>query len=205
MKLSESRNVPPQDQKVEFEKAILNELDHLYRFALSLTRHENDAEDLVQEVCLKAVRGFERFRAGTKFRAWLFTIMRNTFYSQWRMKRGAPDTKLLGDFSNFSFYASALADRDRMPELVDARGMIDSTKLLDLVEDEVAHAVEALPPEFREVIFLCDVEAFSYSEISKILGVPLGTVRSRLARGRGTLQKLLWGYAQRKGWFKVSP
>jgi len=189
-----------QGDRGEFKNLILENLNGLYGFALSLTRNTADANDLVQEASLRAWRSFHQFKPGTNLKAWLFTILKNTFINEYRRKKRSPEKVSLDDEENFSFYAKAQAQltaegKHSVP------GALDPSKLEEVLGDEVHEALYALPEEYREAIVLSDVQDLSYADIAKVLNVPIGTVRSRLARGRSMLQKLLWDYANSKGLF----
>lgn len=183
----------------EFQVIALKHLDALYRHALSLTRHQSDAEDLVQEAFLKAFRSFHQFERGTNLKAWLFKILRNTFIGDYRRKQKIQDRTLSEEAAEFSFYAAAQEEAKKSSNSLPLEEALATSRLEHVLGDEVSKALDSLSEEFREVIFLCDVQEFSYQEISRILEVPIGTVRSRLARARGSLQKLLWDYAVQKG------
>jgi RNA polymerase sigma-70 factor (ECF subfamily) len=164
----------------------------LYAAALRMTRNPADAEDLVQETYLRAYRGFEGFREGTNLKAWLYKILTNTFINQYRAKKRRPEQVDLDDTEEFYLYRRMggleAAAADRTPE----------TELLDQIPDaEVKEALEAIPEQFRMAVILADIEGFSYKEIAEILDVPIGTVMSRIHRGRRALQKRLWDYAER--------
>ncbi len=166
-------------------------LDALYRSALRLTRKPEDAEDLVQETYLRAYRYRNRFKPGTNEKAWLFTIMTNVFRNRLR-QRPAPSEPLDQPGTDFSIYDQLR--REGMPvhlmspeEIIVERGF----------GDEVKHALEELPLPMRMVVVLVDVEDFSYKEVASILGIKIGTVMSRLHRGRQALQKKLWEYSGR--------
>jgi RNA polymerase sigma-70 factor, ECF subfamily len=166
-------------------------LDALYRSALRLTRKPEDAEDLVQETYLRAYRYRNRFKPGTNEKAWLFTIMTNVFRNKLR-KRPAPEDSIDQPGTDFDIYEQMR--RDGMPvhlmspeEIIVDRGF----------GDEVKHALEELPVPMRMVVVLVDVEDFSYKEVASILGIKIGTVMSRLHRGRQALQKKLWEYSGR--------
>jgi RNA polymerase sigma-70 factor (ECF subfamily) len=166
-------------------------LDALYRSALRLTRKPEDAEDLVQETYLRAYRYRNRFKAGTNEKAWLFTIMTNVFRNKLR-KRAAPEDPIDQPGTDFDIYDQMR--RDGMPvhlmspeEIIVDRGF----------GDEVKRALEELPVPMRMVVVLVDVEDFSYKDVASILGIKIGTVMSRLHRGRQALQKKLWEYSGR--------
>jgi RNA polymerase sigma-70 factor (ECF subfamily) len=163
----------------------------LYAAALRMTRNAADAEDLVQETYLRAYRGFEGFREGTNLKAWLYKILTNTFINTYRAKKRRPDQVDLGEVEDFYLFrrlggleAAAAA---RTPE----------AQVLDAMPDaEVKEALEAIPEQFRMAVILADIEGFSYKEIAEILEVPIGTVMSRIHRGRKQLQQRLWDYAE---------
>ncbi|HEY6957386.1 MAG TPA: sigma-70 family RNA polymerase sigma factor [Candidatus Limnocylindria bacterium] len=176
-----------------FETEALSFLDALYRTALRMTRSEADAEDLVQETYIRAFRFRDQFTPGTNLKAWLFRILTNTFINSYRRRQSQPEFTELDDVDEFSLYrrmtggpaASASPD----PESEFLNGLVDS---------EVKDALADLPEKFRSVVLL-DVEGFSYKEIAEMLGIPIGTVMSRLHRGRKFLQKRLYDLAQERG------
>src|SRR5436309_1888734 len=162
----------------------------LYSAALRMTRNPADAEDLVQETYLKAYRGFEGFQEGTNLKAWLYKILTNTFINAYRSRKRRPEQTDVEDVEDLYLYRrlggleGAAAGRSAEEELLD-----------HLTEAEVKEAVEALPEQFRIAVLLADVEGFSYKEIAEILDIPIGTVMSRLHRGRKGLQKRLYEFA----------
>lgn len=187
----------PEERRRDFEKLALPHMDALYGTALRMTRHPLDAEDLIQDVYLRAYRFFDRFAAGTNFKAWIFKILTNTFINRYRQKVRAPQQT---DFEKVEFfYTAAEKERDDKYE-----GQYDEKQYADLFGDEVNAALSKLSYEFRAVIILCDVEGFSYKEISQITGTPMGTVMSRLSRARQQLQGYLRDYALREGKVKKS-
>lgn len=165
-------------------------MDGLYSAALRMTRNAADAEDLVQETFLRAYRGYPRFEEGTNLRAWLYRILTNTFINSYRSRQRRPAESDLGDVEDLYLYR-------RLGGLETAqRGRSAEDELMDLVTDsEIKDALEQLPEQFRIVVLLADVEQFSYKEIAEILDIPIGTVMSRLHRGRKALQKLLADFA----------
>ena len=176
-----------------FETEALSFLDALYRTALRMTRSEADAEDLVQETYIRAFRFREQFTPGTNLKAWLFRILTNTFINSYRRKQAQPGFTELDDVDEFSLYR-------RMSDLKSASASPNpETEFLNgLVDTEVKDALADLPDKFRSVVLL-DVEGFSYKEIAEMLGIPIGTVMSRLHRGRKFLQKRLLDLAQERG------
>jgi RNA polymerase sigma-70 factor, ECF subfamily len=176
-----------------FETDALAYLDALYRTALRMTRSEADAEDLVQETYIKALRFRDQFTPGTNLKAWLFRILTNTFINTYRRRQTQPEFTELDDVDEFSLYK-------RMSDLrTSSSAGNPETEFLDgLVDSEVKDALTELPEKFRSVVLL-DVEGFSYKEIAEMLDIPIGTVMSRLHRGRKFLQKRLLELAQQRG------
>lgn len=176
-----------------FETEALSYLDALYRTGLRMTRSEAEAEDLVQETYIRAFRFREQFTPGTNLKAWLFRILTNTFINQYRRKAARPETTELDDVDESILYRHM---RDRSPGSASPdpeAELIDST-----LSSEVKEALEALPEKFRTTVLL-DVEGFSYKEIAELLDIPIGTVMSRLHRGRKFLQKRLYDLARDRG------
>ena len=173
--------------RTAFAEEALTHLDTLYRSALRLTRDPDQAQDLVQEAYLRALRYQHSYQTGTNMKAWLFAIMRNLFWD--RFKGVRKDDVSLDDVGDFVLYEK-LRDEGARPE-ADVLDRIAAT--------EVVAAVEKLPPLHREVVVLVDVEGFSYKDAAQALGVPIGTVMSRLHRARQQLQKSLYDYAVESG------
>ena len=169
-------------------------MDSLFGAALRMTRNPADAEDLVQETYLRAYRGYGGFEEGTNLRAWLYRILTNTFINTYRAKQRRPSETDLDEVEDLYLYR-------RLGGLEAAqRGRSAEDELMDLVtEAEVKDAIEALPEQFRMAVLLADVEGFSYKEIAEILDIPIGTVMSRLHRGRKGLQKALYEFAVDRG------
>ena len=164
----------------------------LYAAALRMTRNPSDAEDLVQETYLRAYRGFEGFREGTNLKAWLYKILTNTFINTYRAKKRRPEQTELDDVEDFYIYR-----RLGGLEAADASRTAEAEVLESIPDAEVKEALESIPEQFRMAVILADVEGFSYKEIADILDVPIGTVMSRIHRGRRALQKKLRDYAER--------
>ena len=181
----------PQDVAL-FESEALPHLDALYRTARRLTRNDQAAEDLVQDALARAYTHYDRFQPGTNMRAWLFRILSNLAISQYRRRSTAPTIESLDEGDEFSLY-------DQLQASGDAESDVESRVLDMLGEESIRAAIEALPMEFRMVVLLADVEGFAYKEIAEILGIPRGTVMSRLFRGRRLLQRSLWDQAQAAG------
>ena len=166
-------------------------MDGLYSAAMRMTRNAADAEDLVQETYLKAYRAYERFEVGTNLKAWMYRILTNSYINDYRKKQRRPDESDIDDVEDLFLYRrlggaeTATLSRSAEDELMDLFG-----------EDEVKVALEDLPEHYRLPIVLADVEVFAYKEIAEILDVPIGTVMSRLHRGRKQLQKRLYAFAE---------
>lgn len=192
-----SKKSAPEERRREFEALAFPHMDSLYSTALRLTRRPPDAEDLVQEVYLRAYRFFDKFEPGTNFKAWIFKILTNTFINRYRKQVREPQQT---EFEKVEFFYSAPeAERDDKYET-----RYEEKNYADLFGDEVSAALAKLSYDFRAVVILCDIEGFSYKEIADIIDVPMGTVMSRLSRARQQLQNYLREYAQREGIIKKS-
>jgi RNA polymerase sigma-70 factor (ECF subfamily) len=175
----------------EFESEAIPHMDILYNYALRMTGNSEDANDLVQETYLKAFRFWDKYEKGTNIRAWLFRIMKNSYINRYRKESKEPDTVDYDDIANF--YNTI---RDQYTDQNDLQEKIFG----GLLEDDVAHALESLPEDFRTVVILSDIEGLSYEEISEFVDCPIGTVRSRLHRGRKMLQVKLFNFAKKHGY-----
>lgn len=177
-----------------FSEQAMPLMDSLYGAAMRMTRNKADAEDLVQETYLKAYRGFGGFTEGTNLKAWLYRILTNTYINIYRKKQRRPDETDLAEVEDLYLYRrlggleAATAGRSAEEELLDL-----------FAESEVKDAMESLPDNFRIAVLLADVEGFAYKEIAEILDIPIGTVMSRLHRGRKALQKQLYEFAVARG------
>ena len=178
----------------EFTKEAMQFAPQLFSTAMRMTRNKSDAEDLVQETFIKAWRSFHTFQTGTNLRAWLYRIMTNTFINKYNSKLRKPTETELDEVEELYLYKRL--------------GSIDQSKLSSSAEDqmlelftddEVKNALEELPETFRLPVLLSDVDGFSYKEIAEMLDIPLGTVMSRLHRGRKLMQKMLYEYAKERG------
>ena len=180
--------------RTTFADQAMEHMPSLYSAALRMTRNAADAEDLVQETYLKAYRGFDSFTQGTNLKAWLYRILTNTFINRYRAAKRRPDETDLEEVEDFYLYR-------RLGGLEGVRASRSAEdELLDFfTEGEVRDAVESLPEQFRLAVLLADVEGFSYKEIAEILDIPIGTVMSRLHRGRKGLQKRLYDFAAERG------
>ena len=171
------------NSKLLFSKAALEHIDALYGFAMTLTRDRTEAEDLVQETYLRAVRAFEKLQPDSNLKSWLFAIMRNAWLNQRRHQLGGP-----------RFIELDAEETDRNQWLDETSSNPHLVYLRKLERDEIVLAIDSLPRAHREIVVLRDIEGFSYQEIANILGCPTGTVMSRLGRARAKLRRLLADY-----------
>ncbi len=177
-----------------FEKEAMIHVDPLMRTARRMTKNDSDSEDLVQETMLKAYRFFDRFEKGTNCKAWLFKIMTNIFINNYRSKSKAPQSLAFDEIDDsFLFGQLAQVKSVSNPEVEFFSRIFD---------DDVKEAIGGLPEDFRIVVVLSFLEGFSYQEIADITDLQIGTVKSRLHRGRKLLQKSLWDYAIKNGFIK---
>jgi RNA polymerase sigma-70 factor, ECF subfamily len=180
--------------QARFAELAMEHMGSLYTAALRMTRNPADAEDLVQETYLKAFRAFASFQEGTNLRAWLYKILTNTFINSYRARKRRPEQTELDDVEDLYLYRrlggleAAAAGRSAEEEVLE-----------HFTEGDVKAALESLPDQFRIAVLLADVEGFSYKEIAEILDVPIGTVMSRLHRGRKALQKALYEFGMSRG------
>jgi len=175
-----------------FAALISEHLDGLFRTALRLTRNRANAEDLLQETFLRAWRSFHTFQQGTNARAWLYRILMNAHIDAYRRTTREPEVVDAEDVDEFYLY-SKVQESDEFKRA----GNPEDVLLSQIMDADVVGALEALPSPFRAVVVLADIEGFSYKEIAEILDIPIGTVMSRLHRGRRQLQVKLWDYARR--------
>jgi RNA polymerase sigma-70 factor (ECF subfamily) len=181
------------EDKHRFEEEALPLLDSLYAGALRMTRNPADAEDLVQDTMVRAYRAFNRFEPGTNLKAWLFRIMTNAYINTYRKKQREPQKVSQDDVEEFDLYQE-LKNRNPEYEATPETLVLDS-----LVDSDILEAIDELPDQFRMAVVLSDIEDFSYAEMAEIMDVPMGTVMSRLHRGRKALQKRLWEIARERG------
>lgn len=185
------------EARARLEQEAMAQIDALYRTGLRMTRNAADAEDLVQETYLRAFRSLHQFAEGTNLRAWLFRILTNTYINEYRKRQRRPVNTSLDDIEEFYLYDHLMdgggrAGEERPEELV----------LQQLTTEDVAKAIDELPEEFRHVVVLADVEGFAYREIAEIVGIPVGTVMSRLFRARRRLRRQLNDLAVESGYIK---
>jgi len=180
-----------EDQKHRiFESEFLPHIDAMYNFAYRITYDEDMAKDLLQDTFYKAFRFLESFHEGTNAKAWLFRILKNSFINEFRKKSKEPS---MVDYQDVETYYNS----DDVNEIITSDLRVEV--LQDMIGDEVSNALNALAVDFRIVIILCDLEGFTYEEMSKILDIPIGTVRSRLHRARNLLREKLRTYAKSMG------
>jgi len=193
--VSSAQEAPPVDSKElreRFERDVLPLLTSLYGAALRMTRNPSDAEDLVQETYLRAFRGFAGFEEGTNLKAWLYRILTNGFINTYRKKQREPQIVDGPDDLDDWYLYDRLGGRS-------VEGSAEDEVLDQIPDADVKSALESLPENFRLPVLLADVEGFSYKEIAEIMDTPIGTVMSRLHRGRKALEKALWETARERG------
>ena len=179
-----------EERRERFTDEAMQYVDQLYSAALRYTRKPSDAEDLLQETLVKAFDKFHQFRPGTNLRAWLYRILTNTYINMYRKRERRPTEVSAESTEGFSLYDRVAGGTTTAAE---------NEVLARLTDVEVTEALAALPEDFRMAVYLADVEGFSYAEIAEIMDTPIGTVMSRLHRGRGRLQRALYDYARERG------
>lgn len=178
-----------------FEAAAMPYVDGLYNTAYRMARNAEDAEDLVQETYLKAYKYYDKFEEGTNFKAWLFKILKNTFINSYRRKQQVPPQSDFADIED-SF-------ENRIDGQIQQPAPNPEEEILsDVLDEDVQRALDDLPPDYRIALILSDLEDFSYKEVAEILEVPVGTVMSRLYRGRKALESAMLGYARAHGYLR---
>jgi len=180
------------EKQQAFEQQALAHTDGLYRFGMRLTGNTADADDLVQETYLKAYRFWNRYDQGTNIRAWLFRILKNSFINLYRKESKEPDIVQYCEIMRPTSAYRVAADANNLQELM----------FNNILDGDVSSAVSGLTEDFRTVVILCDIEGLTYEETARFLGCPLGTVRSRLHRGRKLLHSKLYGYARERGYVR---
>ncbi len=179
----------------DFEAAAMPFVDSLYNTAYRMTRNSEDAEDLVQETYFKAYKYYDKFQEGTNFKAWLFKILKNTFINSYRKQQQQPPRTDFADIEG-SF------EQQISPEVTERLLSPEQELLSDVLDEDVQRAMDTLPEDYRMAVVLADLEGFSYKEIAEILEVPVGTVMSRLYRGRKLLEAAMLEYAQEHGYLR---
>jgi RNA polymerase sigma-70 factor (ECF subfamily) len=179
---------------IEFQQEALQYSEAVYRMALRLTKNKADAEDLVQETFLKAYRFWHSFEKGSNCRAWLFKILTNLFITSYHKKTKEKQKFTYDDVESHYLY-NQLEDGGNKAQINDPEQLLFN----QLLDDDVKKAIDELPADFRIVVILSFLEGLSYQEIADVVGIQLGTVKSRLHRGRKLLQKNLWQYAVKRG------
>jgi RNA polymerase sigma-70 factor (ECF subfamily) len=182
--------VEAEKRRLLFAEQMLPHLDALYRTALSMTKNAGDAEDLVQDTYMRAFQFFDQFQGGTNARAWLFRILTNLYINSYRRRTREPERVSYDELEDFYLY-------NRLSDASTSGGVSPEEVVVQQVQvSAIREAIERLPDEYRDTVILADLNEFSYQEISELLQIPIGTVRSRLSRGRRLVQRALWAYTE---------
>ncbi len=187
-------NSSANNKKERFEKVALTHIDSMYNLSLSFTRNEDTAKDLVQETFFKAYKFFHQFQEGTSIKAWLYKILKNTYINYYRKRVREPE---IVNYETVEPFIDLIKDDNN-----DIANLEENNLFKKFLSDEVTSALNELPDDFKIVVLLSDLEGFSYKEIADVMNCPVGTVRSRLSRGRRMLQKYLLDYALKEGIIK---
>jgi len=187
-----------EELKAEFERVALPQLSQIYTSAFYLTRDKTEAEDLVQETYLRAFRFFSKFQPGTNCRAWLLSILRNLFINRYQQKKRKPESV---DWEKIDQVYESIVGQGEKVERAE-RDNPETLLISQLMDEEVEETLKKLPEEYRTAIVLVDIEELSYEEAAKVMDCAIGTVRSRVSRGRRLLQVALRGYALERGLIK---
>lgn len=179
----------------EFDELVVPMTDALYNFAMKMTGSSDDADDLVQETMLKAYRFFDKFEKGTNIKAWLFSIMKNSFINEYRKQSKQPGKVDYDDISNF--YENIKSNEVEFSHIV-------GDSFSDVLDDDITEALSSLPTDFQTIIILSDIEGYNYEEIAEFMSCPIGTVRSRLHRARKMMYSKLHDYASGKGFVETN-
>lgn len=179
------------DKQRAFESEALPQTDLLYNYSLRMTNNPADAQDLVQETFLKAFRFWDKYEKGTNIRAWLFRILKNTYINRYRKELREPETV---DYDDVQHFYTSVRDQGTDPN------DLQEQLFRNLLDDDISGAITELPEDFRTIVILSDIEGLTYEEIAEFVDIPLGTVRSRLHRGRKLLRTKLLEYARKRGY-----
>ena len=179
------------EKQNEFQNVVMPHKNDLYNYALAIARNSDDAQDLVQETYFKAYKNYHQFEGGTNSKAWMFMILKNTFINNYRKLKREPSKVDYDEIEDI--YENIKSEQSKDNNL-------DLDFYNNLFDDDLSSALAKLPEKMKEVFLLCDLEGYSYEEISEIVDIPIGTVRSRLHRARKLLQDELFGYAKVNGY-----
>ncbi len=179
------------EKQNEFQNVVMPHKNDLYNYALAIARNSDDAQDLVQETYFKAYKNYHQFEGGTNSKAWMFMILKNTFINNYRKLKREPSKVDYDEIEDI--YENIKSEQSKDNNL-------DLDLYNNLFDDDLSSALAKLPEKMKEVFLLCDLEGYSYEEISEIVDIPIGTVRSRLHRARKLLQDELFGYAKVNGY-----